>query len=298
MHFSLKQRAILALSVVAFSYALLSVVIRLMNAGFGPFTQVYLRIGLGCILTAVVFYRKIHFAKFFTVSKKDWFFLLLMGIVGYGLSVDLATLGTLQTKLLDVSVMASTTPFFIFLFSVIVLRKAFHPFLLFFVVMAFYGVCVLATKSLMPTLTNFGTGDFYVLLFAVGLGFYIYGRKMLSSRLNTYEIAVITMAIASVVSYFVALGFKESVSIAGFFNPSAFFGLILGGVLNLVATTLETFAFKHLNAVAGSQLLLLENIFAPVFGFVFYKEYLLPVEFFGALLVIAGVWLYIRYGED
>ena len=204
MNLSLKQRAILALSIGAFSYAMLSVVIRLMNAGFGPFTQVYLRIGLGCLLTAIVFYRKIRFKMFIAVSKRDWFFLLLMGVVGYGLSVDFATLGTLKTKLLDVAVMASTTPFFIFFFSILIFHKSFRKYLFLFVLIAFYGVCVLATKSLTPTITQFGIGDFYVLLFALGFGFYIYGRKMLSSQLNTYEIAVITMAIAFLVSFLVA----------------------------------------------------------------------------------------------
>src|SRR6266404_349133 len=121
MALSVKQKAILALCIVAFSYALLSVAVRLMGAGFGPFTQVYLRIGLGCLLTAIFFYKKIRFSRFPRISRRDWLFLLLMGTLGYGLSVDFVTLGTLHTKLLDVAVIASTTPFFIFLFSVVVL---------------------------------------------------------------------------------------------------------------------------------------------------------------------------------
>jgi len=298
MHFSIKQRAIFALVIVALSYSLLSVAVRLMGTGFGPFTQVYLRIGLGCLLTAAIFYKKIRFAQFRRITKRDWFFLLLMGTIGYGLSVDFVTLGTLQTKLLDVAVISSTTPFFIFLFSITVLRKPFHSYLLLFVLMAFYGVSVLATNSLLPTFTSFGIGDLYVLLFALGLGFYIFGRKMLSSFLNNYEIAVIVMAIAFASSFLVALLAKEQLSVAGFFNPIALFGLILGGVLNLVATTLENFAFKYINAVAGSQILLLENVFAPIFGFVLYQEIILPVEFLGAILVVAGVWLYIKYSED
>lgn len=116
MKFSLKQKAIAALCVVAFSYALLSVSVRLLSTGFGPFTQVYLRIGLGCLLTAIIFYKKIRFAKLLKISPRDWFFLFIMGSIGYGWSVDFVTLGTLHTKLLDVAVIASTTPFFIFSF--------------------------------------------------------------------------------------------------------------------------------------------------------------------------------------
>jgi drug/metabolite transporter (DMT)-like permease len=298
MTLSLRQKAILALGAVAFSYALLSVVVRLMNAGFGPFTQVYIRIGLGCLLTAVFFSKKIRFTAFTKITHRDWFFLLLMGTVGYGLSVDFVTLGTLQTKLLDVAVISSTTPFFIFLFSVLILRKPFRSYLFLLVLIAFYGVCLLATRSFIPMLSQFGLGDFYILLFAIGLGFYILGRKMLSNHLNNYEIAVTVMFIAFICSFVTALFARETLSFQAFYNPVALLGLLLGGVLNLVATTLETFGFKHIDAVSGSQLMLLENVFAPLFGFFFYHETILRIEFFGALLVVAGVWFYIKYSGD
>ena len=103
------------------------------------------------------------------------------------------------------------------------------------------------------------------------------------------------MFIAFICSLVTALFAKETLSLAAFSNPIALLGLFLGGTLNLVATTLETFGFKHLDAVAGSQLLLLENIFAPIFGYFFYHEYILPIEFLGALLVVAGVWMYVKY---
>jgi drug/metabolite transporter (DMT)-like permease len=298
VHLSLKKRSIIALCIVALSYSILTVVVRLMNAGFGPFTQVYLRIGLGCLLTVVVFYKKIHFTKISKISVRDWVFLLLMGTLGYGLAVDFVTLGTLLTKLLDVAIIASTTPFFVFLFYILFLRKSFRKYLLFFLIMAFYGVCVLATKGLIPVFNEFGIGDFYVLLFAVGLGIYILGRKKLSSYLNNYEIAFLVMFIAFVSSLIVAILFREPLSLTGFSNPYALIGLILGGGLNLIATTLETFAFKHINAVAGSQILLLENVFTPFFGYIFYREIILPIEFFGALLVVSGVWLYIKNADD
>ena len=298
MHLSLKKKAILALCIVALSYSLLSVSVRLLNAGFGPFTQVYLRIGLGCLLTAIIFNKKIRFSRFSNITKRDWLYLLIMGTVGYGLAVDFVTLGILQTKLLNVAVISSTTPFFIFLFSITFLRKRFRSFLLIYLLMAFYGVCVLATKSFIPVISDFGKGDFYVLFFAIGLGFYIIGRKMLSSFLNNYEIAFLVMGIAFLSSFIVAILAKEPIAINGFYSPYELLGLFLGGVLNLLATNLENFAFKHIEAVAGSQLLLLENIFSPIFGYVFYNEIILPIEFFGSLLVVAGVWLYIKYGGD
>src|SRR5436305_1693079 len=99
MRLTIKQKAILALCIVAFCYTLLNVSVRLMSTGFGPFTQVYLRIALGFILTWLFFYKEVQPSKFLKINKKDWLLLILIGTLGYGLAVDFITLGVLQTKL-------------------------------------------------------------------------------------------------------------------------------------------------------------------------------------------------------
>ncbi len=288
----------MALSIVALSYALLNVAIRLMSTGFGPFTQVYLRIGLGFILTTAIFYRKISLSKILRTSRRDWLFLFLMGTLGYGIAVDFVTLGVLHTNLLNVAVISSTTPFFVFLFSIIFLRRNFSKSLLFFLVLTFYGVSVLATNSLFFRLSSFSIGDFYVLLFAIGLGLYILGRKFLSSHLNNSEIAIVVMLIAFISSLISGLFSGETLHLASFWNPSALLGLCLGGLLNLTATKLENFGFNHVNAVVGSQMMLLENVFSPFFGFILFNETILPIEFLGAVIVLVGVWSYIKQAGD
>jgi drug/metabolite transporter (DMT)-like permease len=295
MKFSVKERAIISLCIVAFSYSLLNVSIRLLNSGFGPFSQVYLRICLGLILTIILFFREISLSKIKKISSKDWFILFLMGTIGYGVAVDFATLGVLHTNLLNVAVIGSTTPFFIFLFSVIFLQKSFSKSLLFFLLLSFYGICVLATNSLLPVLNHFASGDFYILLFAMGIGVYILGRKFLSSHLNNSEIAVIVMFFAFISSLIIAIGKGEALHLAGFENPTALLGLFLGGTLNLVATKLENFGFHNLSAVTGSQIMLLENIFSPLLGFILYSETISLVEFVGAVVVLTGVWFYIKH---
>jgi len=298
MRLSVRQKAITAICLVALSYTFLNVAVRFMNAGFGPFTQVYLRIALGFILTWMFFYKEIHPSKFLKISKKDWMLLFLIGTVGYGLAVDFITLAVLHTKLLNVSIISTTTPFFVFLFSVLFLRKAFRYTHLFYLVVSFYGIFVIATQSFFGSLASFGIGDLYALLFAIGVGVYVLGRKYLSHHLNNSEIAVIIMLIAFFSSFITALIVGEQLHTAGFFNPLALFGLLVGGVLVFVTTKLQNFGFEHLNAVVSSQLMLLQNVFAPILGFVLYHEIILPTDFFGALFVLIGVWTYIKQSPD
>ena len=281
MKFSVEKRAIIALCIVALSFALLNVSIRFANVGFNPFTQVYLRIGLGLLLAAVLFYKEISLSKIMKTTTKDWIILLLMGTLGYGIAVDFVTIGVLHTNLFNAAVISSTTPFFVFLFNILFLRKKFTKSLLFFLILTLYGVCILATNSLIPRLINFSSGDVYILLFAIGSGVYILGRKFLSQHLNNSEIAIVIMTIAFLSSLIVAIVNGQQLHVAGFGKPVALLGICMGGVLNLIATKFQNFGFSHLNAVVGSQLLLLQNVFAPIFGFILFGEIVLPLEFFG-----------------
>jgi drug/metabolite transporter (DMT)-like permease len=293
-----KQKAILSLCIVALSFTLLSIVTRMMNEGFSPFTQVYLRIGLGFLLTLLFFFKHINFSKMLTTSKRDWLILFLMGVIGYGLAVDFVTLGILHTQLLKVSVISSTTPFFVLFYTLLLFRKSFRPSLFLFLLVSFYGVCMISTGSFVPIITQFGIGDLFVLIFAAFSGVYVVGRKLLSSFLNDAEIAVVVMFFAFLSSLLCALVVHQSLQLSGFFNPVALVGLVLGGLLNIITTVFQNFSFRQLNAVVGSQILILQNVFAAIFGFLLYSEIISQVEFVGAILVVAGVWLYIKFAQD
>ncbi len=290
MNLSVKKKAIGAICLVALSYTVLNISVRMMSVAFAPMTQVYLRIGLGFLLLLLFFSRSISYKKIKVISHRDWLILFVMGSLGYGLAVIFVTLGALHTKLLNIAIIGSTTPFFVFLFSIIFLQKRLKTKLFFFLLLSFYGVCVLATKSLVPVFSHFGIGELDVLLYAIGAGIYVLGRKFLSKQLNNTEIATVVMAFAFLTSFVCAMIAGEKVDVRSFGNSIALGGLVLGGILNVIAATLQNFGYQHLNAVAASQLLLLENVFAPVLGFVFYQELIVPVELFGALVVLIGVW--------
>jgi len=298
MKLTLKKQAILALCIVALSFSLLNVGVRMLGTGFSPFTQVYLRTGLGLLLISLIFHKELHPSKIQKISKKDWLILIAMGTLGYGIAVDFVTLGVLHTTLLNASVIGSTTPFFIMLFSIVFLRKSYPLSLLFFVLLTFYGILVMATGSFMPVLNNFGIGDFFVLLYAAGVGVYIFGRKMLSTHLNNSEIAWVVILVACVTALVTAAFAGETLQLSGFLQPLACAGFLMGGALNVVATKLQNFSYPHLNPVIASQLLLLTNVFALIFGYVFYHEIIQPVEFAGAVLVLMGVWACIKQTAD
>lgn len=294
---SIRKKAIFLLVLNASGYSLLNVAVRLMDKGFQPFTQVYLRILIATLVGTFVFRKQLRWKKIKTTSLSDWIILFIMGVVGFALMISFITLGALEAKLLNVSVIYSTVVFFSYLYSIWVLKSKHDVRVLFFVGIALWGVAVLSTGSLLPMLGGFGRGELYVLLSAAAGAWYYVGRKMLSEHLNTSEISIITMLIATLSAFIIAMVFGERLNKDTIFHVQALAGLAIGGVVVVLSTFIENFSFKHLPAVLGSQILLLENVFSVFFGFVLYKEILSLPQIIGAVAVIVSVYLMNKVSE-
>lgn len=157
---------------------------------------------------------------------------------------------------------------------------------------------MVATKMFPPVISDFGRGELFVLLSAAAFAWYGVGRKLLTKHLNNSEISAVTMAIAAVCSLVIASFMHEGINPAAFLSPIVLVGLAIGAGFNIVAAKFENFAFQHVSVVSGTQILLLENAVAPVFGYALYSETIGIIEIIGALLIIGAVALSARYASE
>lgn len=156
---------------------------------------------------------------------------------------------------------------------------------------SFIGVIMVATKSLIPQLALFGKGELFVLLSAVTTAVFFVARKSLSNHLNNSEITFLVLTIAAVTSFFISLLLGETLNFASFASREVILGIALGTGLNVLVNKFEIFAFQHLDAGFGSQILMTENVFAPLFGYLLYREIFTFPEIVGALLIITSAYL-------
>lgn len=290
MKLSLKIKSILLLIVAAFGYALLNVAVRLMNEGMAPMTQVYTRIFLGLFIAVLFLYRKISFKKLTKIPIKDWIVMMAMGIIGFSLMVYFITLGALEAKLINVSIIYASTTLFVYLYSIIFFKEKIRPKVFGLIFISLIGIGMVAGKSFIPMIGNFGRGEFFVFLSAITGAVYYVGRKALSNILNTQEITLIVMLIAGISSFVIAIALKEPFSWRNLLIPNVIIGLSIGAIFNFVSNYAEIFAFKHLPSVLGSQILLSENLFSPLFGIIFYKEIISLPELVGGILIVSSVY--------
>lgn len=287
---SLRTLAIFSLIGVAFGYAVLGMNSRLLNVGFAPATQVYVRVLLGFVLSIIFFGKNLRINRLRTIPKQDTIWLLLMGVFGYAGSVLFATLASLNTKLVNASVIGATVPFVVYIYSYFFLKEKIRWPLLINLVLALYGITIIAAKSLTPTLENFGIGEVYAVLSVLSLGWWSIGRKMLTDHLHDKEITVVTMLIAGLTCLLVALIQGEPLVWHAFTLPPVIIGITVGAILNLALTYMETFAFKNINLVFGNQLLMTSTIFSLIGGMIFYKEFITMPEIIGGLIILSTVW--------
>ena len=286
-----KTWPIITLVGVSFGYGLLSVGSRWMGQVFGIFTQVYLRIVIALFFMLIFYFRDIRWRRLLALSIRDWLILILMGTAGYGLMIYAIVQGALLTPLLNVSVIFSTVPLFVYLLGITFLRRpiSFRILLLLFV--SIYGVGVLSSGQFFPTLARFGVGDLWVLISAFFEAIWYLGIRLISNKLNSREITIIAQVVAVLTILPLALVSGESLpTLADFSSFFVVIGLVIGVVMNVFAPLATIYAFKHLDEVFATQLFLSENIFALLVGWFFYGERIGLISLCGAGVVIASVY--------
>lgn len=279
------------LVIVSASYTFLSIAARLLSEGFQPMTQVWLRIALGSLALTLILRKQLRWKHMLGMPVRDRWILLSMGTIGYSVAVYFVTLGAINAKLVNVSVIFASAPLFAYLYAYLFLKKPFDGKLLGLLLVSLLGIAVVATKSFVPLLAPFGVGEWYTLIATATMTWFFVGRKTLSAHLNTSEITIAVMAIAAVSGFLIALIRGETVALSAFANTHVLLGLAIGGFMNALVNPIEIYAFKHLDAVLGSQILLLETVFSLIFGFLFYAELATLPEFVGGLIIIGSVYI-------
>jgi len=294
-----KTLAILVLIGVSFGYGLLNVGSRWLAPVFGTFTQVYFRILLAMSLVVVIYFRSIRWPKLVQLPLRDWLILILMGTAGYGFMVYTIVRGALQTSLLNVSIIFSTVPIFVYFLSVIFLHRPFRLVVLGLLTLSTWGVGILSSGTILPTLSSFGAGDWWVLLATFFEAIWYLGMRLLGDRLKSPEVTFLAQAIAVLTILPLAFINHESFPApSNFLSLTVILGLIIGVGMNIIAPLATMFAFRHLDEVFATQLFLTENIFSLFIGWFFYQEVRTPLQLFGAVVVIGSVYLMNKIQES
>lgn len=254
-----------------------------------PFTLLSMRILLGLLALWPVFRRTGASLPAPRLMRE----LLIIGLVGLGLSLGAQFLGTDLSTAINGTVVTSASPAFVVLFAVLLLKEKLTPRRAIALVLASAGLFVI----LDPTRANFGeetfVGDIFLALAALTWGLYsvLVRRVSIRHRLNTLTITIVGLLGGLALSLPASI-VELSTKPIGPLDAGALLGVAyLGIVSTAIALLLWNRAFALAPATVASLFFFAQPVSGALLAAIFLGQALTIRLGIGGALIGAGVLL-------
>lgn len=272
------------------------ILIRYLNVNkIPPFSQVFLRY-IFAFLSAAIYFFIVRKEKI-KVAKKDYWLLLFLAVYGYALTNLFFTFGALYTQI-------GNALFIFYSFSVItpvlaffVLKEKINKFTAISLGMVILSLVLLFQPN---TVSTWKFGGLMAFLAAVGQSVYLVGRRKLIN-FSSAQLLVISTFVGVITLGILSLFFERSFYLRGTLSQLSgitWLATVIFGVMNFSAWLLMAKGFQLVNAATGGVIMLVENIFAVIFGFFLFAEVPTIYTLFGGLLILVSSSLVILKGEN
>jgi len=255
-----------------------------------PFTLLTLRIALGLLVMILI---AILSSRFKLPPRQFIIQLLIVGIVGIGISLGTQFVGTDKSTAVNGAIVTSASPAFIVLFAVIMLREKLTVLRLLAVILASVGVLVI----LDPTQADFSSetfvGDVFLAIAALTWGLYsvLIRRVSIRSALDTNMVTIVAFVGGLLVSV-PASTVELSTRSIGIVDEWVILGVLyLGIVSTAVALWLWNRAFALVPATVGSLFFFAQPLSGAILAAVFLGQTMTAGLWVGGSLIILGVLL-------
>jgi drug/metabolite transporter (DMT)-like permease len=279
-----KQKGILALIGLAFTYASFGFFTRYLSLSFGFFQQLYLRIFAGLIIGFLIFSKDIDFSKLKKITFNEWLLLIFRGASYYLLGAALFNKAVLLTKISTVAFIGSIPMTAILGF--LILKEKISPQKIIFITLSFIGVIIISIKNFSDF--SFGQGELFALMSCFFAALSIVFRKYQTKLLNNVEITQALLFFAFIFIFTASLLAKEGLPVSNW-NGSVFLIILLSGLANVLMIFFTNYGFEHVKTSIASNILTLEMVFAVIIGFMIYREVPGVKEIIGGALIVFSV---------
>ena len=256
-----------------------------------PTTIVWLRFSMGvCVLGLAVTLKK----QFALPKGKDWGYFALLGFLGITFHQWLQSTGLLTAQATTTAWIVATTPVFMALLGLIILRENLALYQVAGIFLATFGVLLVVTKGDLGALTvgRFGTsGDFLVLISALNWAvFSTLSRSGLQKHPATRMMFFVMSFgwVFSSILFFSTSGLSQIFPIPGDgWIAILFLGILCSGIAYIFWYD----ALKDLPVAQTGAFLYLEPFVTLVVASIVIREAILLASIIGGITILIGVWL-------
>lgn len=284
MKLSEKQKGILALIGLAFTYASFGFFTRYLSLSFGFFQQLYLRILAGLIIGFLIFWKNFDFSKLKKITSEEWLLLIFRAVAYYLLGAALFNKAVLLTKISTVAFIGSIPMTAILGF--LILREKITVKKIMYITLSFIGVIVISINNF--SIFSLGMGAIFALLSNFFAALSIIFRKYQTKLLNNVEITQIQLFIAFIFILTASLLTREGLPVNNW-GVNVILIVLLSGLANVLMIFFTNYGFEHVKTSIASNILTLEMFFAVLIGLLFYREVTNIKEIIGGALILFSV---------
>ena len=280
-------KALFAITVWGASFVATKVALRYA----GPTTIVWLRFTMGvAILGLAVILRK----QLSLPTGRDWGYFALLGFLGITFHQWLQSTGLVTAQATTTGWIIASTPIFMALLGVIVLKEYLVWYQVTGIILATFGVLLVVTKGNLATVGTgkFGApGDFLVLIsapnWAVFSALSRSGLKKFPSTLMMFYVMSFGWLFISIL-FFASSGIRQISTIPwDGWKAITFLGVLCSGI----AYVFWYDVLKVLPVAQTGAFLYLEPVVTVIVAFLVLKEALLLATLIGGITILLGVWL-------
>lgn len=287
-------KALFAVTVWGASFVATKVALQYIS----PSTVVWLRFAMGVVVLGAAVLLSRQFAL---PQGRDWGYFAVLGFLGIAFHQWLQSTGLLTAQATTTGWIIATTPIFMALLGVVILREHLVWHQIAGIILAAFGVLLVVTKGDLSSVTagRFGTpGDFLILIstlnWAVFSALSRSGLKKHPSTLMMFYVMSFGWLFTTVL-FFADAGISEVTSIPwDGWIAITFLGIFCSGIAYIFWYD----ALKVLPVAQTGAFLYLEPIITVIVAAFVLREAILLATLIGGITILIGVWLVNRPSQS
>ena|SRR5215211_1841770 len=262
-----------------------------------PSPLVWLRFTMGVVILGLA----VILNKQFSLPKgRDWGYFAILGFLGITFHQWLQSTGLLTAQATTTAWIITSTPIFIALLGLFVLKEGLVWYQVAGIVLATFGVLLVVTKGNLVSLTagKFGTpGDFLVMISAINWAVFSTlsrpGLKKHPSTLMMFYVMSFGWVFISIL-FFLSSGINQITSIPlNGWIAITFLGVFCSGIAYIFWYD----ALKVLPVAQTGAFLYLEPMITVIVAALILREAILLATLIGGITILIGVWLVNRSSQ-
>lgn len=285
-----KKLGAIFLSLAASIWGAMYVVVKVVVEVVPPLELVWIRYVIAVIALATI---GIYMKQSWSIAKRDWLMIFLVGLIGNAISIVTQEMGTMLSTAQMGAIITSTTPAFMVLFARFILKEKITFKKCFSIVLATIGVGIIVGNGQIDVSQQLG--GFYLLVAALTWALMSVLVKKIPQQYSQIVITTYSSLVAVCLLTPVVVPRLKYLDISSILQPTISGGLIYLGIVSTAGGfLLWNKGLQLMNASSGGLFFFFQPIVGTFLGWLLLDETIGLSFWLGTMLIFSGVFLVIK----